>query len=71
MLIEVLVGAVISLVLLVVIVGFVVRRAPMLFVADKLPENLYSGADEMSELVTGSDGIDEAGLDAGEKDDYE
>ena len=71
MLIEVLVGAAISLVLLVVIVGFVVRRAPMLFVADKLPENLHSGADEMGELVTGSDGIDEAGLDAGEKNDYE
>ena len=71
MLVEVLVGAVVSLVLLVVIIGFAIRRAPLLFVADKLPENLHSGADEVGELVTGSDGEDEAGLDAGEENEYE
>lgn len=71
MLIEVLVGAVIGLVLLVAIVSFVIKRAPLLFVADRLPEKLHSGADEVDELVTGSDGLDEAGLDAGEKNDYD
>jgi hypothetical protein len=88
MLIEVLAGAAISLVLLVVIIGFVIKRAPLLFVADKLPERLHSGADEADELVTGSDGsepstarrvpgeqcppgVDEAGLDAGEPNEYE
>lgn len=88
MLVEVLVGAVIGLVLLVVIVGIVLKRAPLLFVADKLPERLHSGADEVDELVTGSDGgepsharrasgerssagVDEAGADRGEPNEYE
>lgn len=71
MLIEVLVGAAISLVLLVVIVSSVIKRAPLLFVADKLPEHLHSGADEVGELVTGSDGIDEAGADRDQVNEYD
>ena len=71
MLAEVLVGAVVSLVLLVALIGTVLKRAPLLFVADKLPGNLHSGADEVSELITGSDSVDEAGLDTGEPNEYE
>jgi len=41
MLVEVLVGAVISLLLLVAIVGYVVRRSPQLFVAERLAEKVY------------------------------
>ncbi len=71
MLAEVIVGASISLVLLVVLIGTLLNRAPMLFVADKLPDNLHSGADEVGELFTGSDRIDEAGPDEGEPNDYD
>ena len=71
MLIEVVVGAVLGLVVLVGLVTVVLRRAPFLFVADKLPDNLHSGADEVGELFTGSDGIDEAGSDRGELNEYE
>ena len=71
MLAEVLVGAVVGLVVLVALVALVLKRAPLLFVADKLPDNLHSGADGVDELVTGSDGVDEAGPDRGQPNEYE
>lgn len=71
MLLEVVVGAVAALVVLSAILFFALRRAPLLFVADKLPGNLMSGADEVDELVTGSDGVDEAGPDRGQPNEYE
>lgn len=54
-------AAVLGLMLAAVLVYLALTRSPFLFVADKLPGNLYSGADEVDELVTGSDGVDEAG----------
>ena len=71
MLLQVIVGAVLGLVVLVAVMSLLLKRAPLLFVADKLPVNLYSGADEVDELVTGSDGKDEAGPDRGEPNEYE
>jgi hypothetical protein len=50
MLIGVIVGAVISLLILVGLVALVLRRAPQTLVADKLPGNMYSGADEVEDL---------------------
>ena len=41
MLVEVLAGAAISLVLLVVVLGYVVRRSPQLFVAERLAERIH------------------------------
>lgn len=63
MIVQVIVGAVLGLVVLAGVVVLVLRGAPEALVADKLPENLHSGADEVDELVTGSDGVDEAGFD--------
>lgn len=63
--IQVFVGAVLGLVLAGLLVYVVLTRAPRAFVADKLSVGLFSGADEVGELVSGSDGVDEAGPDAG------
>ncbi|MCU4802790.1 hypothetical protein OB920_20720 [Halobacteria archaeon HArc-gm2] len=41
MLVEVLVGAAVSLLLLVVIIGYAIRRSPQLFVAERLAEKVY------------------------------
>lgn len=58
MLVEVIAGAVLSLVILAAVIALVLKRAPAALVADKLPEDLYSG-----------DG--EAGRDRGEPNEYE
>lgn len=68
MLIEVLVGAAVSLVLLVAIIGVTLRRAPLLFVAEKLPEKFYSEDGEGNEFVTGSGEVD---FDVGERNEFE
>lgn len=55
MLWQVVAGAVLSLVLLAVVITLVLKRAPLLFVADKLPGNLYGGADDVGDLVGAPD----------------
>lgn len=49
-------SALLSLVLVAAIVAYVLKRRPLLFVADKLPGNLYSGADDVGDLMSGPDG---------------
>jgi hypothetical protein len=50
---QVLVGAVLGLSGVVVLIAYVLKRRPLLFVADKLPGNLYGGADDVSDFVDG------------------
>lgn len=53
MLWQIVLGAALALVGIAVVVGLVLKRAPLLFVADKLPGNLYGGADEVGDFVDG------------------
>lgn len=71
MAVDLIVGGLLGLVLAAGLIYLLLTRSPFLFVADKLPGNLVSGADEVDELVAGSDGVDEAGTDRGEPDEYE
>jgi hypothetical protein len=52
---QLLAGALLGLVVLVVVVGVVLRRAPFLLVADALPGRFYGGADDVGELLAGAD----------------
>lgn len=71
----VILSALLSLVVAAAIVAYLLKRRPLLFVADKLPGNLYSGADDVGDLVTGPDGeetmartgvdVSESGADVG------
>lgn len=65
MLLQVIVGAILSLVVLGLVIALVLKRAPLLFVADKLPGNLYGGADDVSDFVDGE--LEEGAVDAGER----
>lgn len=64
MLWQILLSALVSLVLLVVVIGLVLKRSPLLLVADKLPGNLYGGADDVSDFVDGE--LEEGAVDAGD-----
>jgi hypothetical protein len=54
--IQLVVGAGVSLLVLVVVVGLLIERAPLLFVARSLPEKIFGGADEGGEVVGDDDG---------------
>lgn len=50
MLLEVVVGAVLSLLILVGLVALVLKRAPSALVADRFPERFYGQSDDVDEL---------------------
>jgi hypothetical protein len=61
MLLQVIVGAILGLVLFVGVVVLVLKRAPVLFVADKLPGSLYGRAEGGADVVDGEGGRSERG----------
>lgn len=59
MLVEVLVGAAVSLLLLVAIVGYVIRRNPQLFVAERLAERIHDDGGRVGDAGPDGRGPDE------------